>query len=69
MIYQDILSAEPQDLHPELNEEFYSIPLDLNQLIKILLLLYENDEQEIHSYILKFLEEEYSQNLSPVIPL
>lgn len=64
MIYQDILSAEPQDLHPEMTEEFYMIPLEPKHLIKVLNLLYENDEKEIHSSILSFLEEEYSQKFS-----
>ena len=64
MNYIDILSAEPQDLHPEMTEEFYSIPLEPKQLIRVLDLLYENDEKEIHSSILTFLEEEFSQKLS-----
>ena len=67
-MYQDILSAEPQDLHPELTEEFYSIPLEPKQLIRVLDLLYENDEKEIHSSILEFLQEEYSQDFPIIFP-
>jgi len=60
--YQEIISADPQDLYPELTEEFYSVPLEPKQLIRVLELLYENGETETHSAILEFLEEEYSQN-------
>lgn len=62
--YQEIISADPQDLYPELTEEFYSVPLEPKQLIRVLELLYENGETETHSAILEFLEEEYSQNFS-----
>ena len=68
MNYTDILSADLQDLHPELTEEFYSIPLEPKQLIKVLDLLYENDEKEIHSSILEFLQEEYSQDFPIIFP-
>lgn len=60
--YQEIISAEPQDLYPELTEEFYLVPLEPKQLMTVLNLLYENGETETHSAILTFLEEEYSQN-------
>lgn len=62
--YQEIISADPQDLYPELTEEFYSVPLEPKQLIRVLELLHENGETEAHSAILEFLEEEYSQNFS-----
>jgi hypothetical protein len=68
MIYPDILLAEPQDLYPELNESFYSIPLEPKQLIKILNLLYVNGEDELHSNILTFLKDEYSQDFQILFP-
>ena len=60
--YSEIISAEPQDLYPELTEDYYSIPLEPKQLIKVLNILDENGETEIHSSILTFLKEEYSQD-------
>lgn len=59
--YQEIISAQPQDLYEEITEQYYNIHLDLNQLITILNLLYENNEIQIHSEIIEFLELEYSQ--------
>lgn len=66
--YDDVLDAEPQELHPELSEVYYSIPLEPKQLIRVLQLLYENQEVEIHSSILEFLEEEYSRDFSILFP-
>lgn len=60
--YQEIISADPQDLYPELTEEFYNIPLEPKHLMTVLNLLYENGQTEVHSAILDFLQEEYSQN-------
>jgi len=68
MIYTDILSAELQDIYPEMTEDYYSVPLEPKQLIKILELLYENNETEIHSSILEFLQEEYSQDFPIIFP-
>lgn len=68
MMYTDILSAEPQDIYPEMTEDYYSVPLEPKQLIKILELLYENNETEIHSSILEFLQEEYSQDFPIIFP-
>ena len=66
--YQEIVSADPQDLYPELTEDYYSIPLEPKQLVKVLELLYTNGELETHNSILEFLEEEYSKNFPIVFP-
>ena len=59
--YVEILSAEPQDLYQEtFTESYYSIPFEPNQLLKVLELLRENNEMEIHSNIITFLQEEYN---------
>jgi len=59
--YIEILSADPQDLYPEtFTESYYSIPFEPNQLLKVLELLRENNEMEIHSNIITPLQEEYN---------
>ena len=59
-LYQEVLSAEPQDLFPEIfTETFYSIPLEPKHLVKVLTLLKESGEDEILSHITSFLKEEY----------
>lgn len=59
-LYQEVLSAEPQDLFPEIfTESYYSIPLEPKHLVKVLTLLKENGECEIFSHISSFLKEEY----------
>lgn len=67
-MYTDILKAEPQDIYPEMTEDFYNIPLEPKQLMRILELLYDNEEVELHSSILEFLEEEYSQDFPIIFP-
>lgn len=66
--YREIISAEPQDLYPELTEDYYSIPLEPKQLIKVLELLYDNGELETHSSILEFLGCEYSKDFPILFP-
>lgn len=59
--YIEILSSEPQDLYPEtFTESYYSIPFEPKELLKVIELLRENNEMEIHSNIITFLQEEYN---------
>lgn len=66
--YTEILSADPVDLYPELTETFYSIPLEPKALMKVLELLYINEEYDIHQNILSFLNEEYSKDFPILFP-
>jgi len=59
--YQEIILAKPEDLYEDIIEQYYNIPLDLNQLVTILNLLYENNEIKIHSEIIEYIQLEYSQ--------
>lgn len=61
-LYSEILKMTPSDLH---QEEYYSIPLNSNQLTDVLNLLAENGESVILADICTFLKEEYDVNYVP----
>lgn len=66
--YSELISANLQDLYLELNETYYSIPLDPKSLFNLLNSLYSNKEYELYEDILSFLKEEYSDDFSTLFP-
>lgn len=59
-LYDEIVKSTPKDLQPDLfTESYYNIPLDPSQLVKVLEILRDKNEVELHSHISTFLQEEY----------
>jgi hypothetical protein len=60
ILYQEILESEIQDLFPDaFTESYYSIPLEPRHLVKVLSLLRTNNEIDVYSYVVDFLQDEY----------
>jgi hypothetical protein len=66
--YTEILNSDPLDFYPEMTETFYSIPLEMKSLVRVLELLYDNKEYSIHRDILSFLNEEYNNDFPILFP-
>jgi hypothetical protein len=66
--YTDILSCDMNDLYPELSEEFYTISLTPKSVLRVLDVLFSNNEYEIHDEILDFLCDEYSEDFKILFP-
>lgn len=64
-LYQEILNYSMEDLQ---EEEYYSIPLRLNDLLKLYHLLKQEDE-DLCKHISSFLNDEYDINIQFVSSL
>lgn len=59
-LYREILNSSTEDL--ESTKEYYSIPLNLKQLLKVYQLL-QNEDDELCGEISSFLDDEYDINI------
>lgn len=64
-LYPEILNSSPEDLY---QEEYYSIPLQLNDLLKVYQVL-QNEDNELANQISSFLIEEYNLDLDFITSL
>jgi hypothetical protein len=64
-LYPEILNSSPEDLY---QEEYYSIPLQLKDLLKVYQVL-QNEDVELANQVSTFLIEEYDLDLNFITSL